>query len=573
MELTFILDAVRRYFWFIPLFGLLFALPGLALSQSAQATWQANAVLSVVPAARDSQIDISFGGDSERYVAGQIAAMGSTALAEKVAERVGDGVDATEISNVTTFQHVTNTDIVQLVVTTESPQRSQTIANAFAETYIESLFAQINTSISPESNRLSEQLSDIRQQIADVDAEITTQMARFLDPPDVSNGGEIPPVPALEQVVPALVSEKTILLSQYSQILTALTELDLNPQLRVASEVLQPAPLPLAPILPRTKLLTAAGLIGGLFLGVLAAVVAARLSPRLLSIHHASEVVGEEVVATIPWARLPKHDFKRLLRGPPTSLEPAVQAISVLAEASSRRHTSLTIVVAGVQRGSGSTTLSLALTNRFVAQGLSVILADLDTSDPQITREFAPNGPEVATYLQQTLRDDLIDTRELAAMLTPTGTPGLSILGLGASGAPLTIRRSQADELVRATSSGVDVVVFDVGSLLDASSSVNLAQAADVVILAIPERAHTATLRAVVQPLRARDGHLLPILTPTSRRLRHFFRRPSPHVKPDRSTGSKRFPVGPSQGWQSTVPAPDQGLEADENRSTTAITR
>ena len=574
MELTFILDAVRRYFWFIPLFAVLFSLPGLALSQGAQATWQTGAVLSVVPAARDSQIDISFGGDSERYVAGQIAAMGSTALAEEVAERVGDGIDATEISEVTTIQHVPNTDIVQVLVTTESPERSQTIANAFAETYIDSLFAQIDTSRSPESDRLNAQLSDLRQQIAEVDAEISNEMARFLEPSLAPSGGELPPVPALEQVVPALVSEKTILLTQYSQILTAVTELDLNPQLTVASEILQPARLPLAPILPRTRLLTAAGLIGGVFLGVLAAVVAARLSPRLLSVNHASEVVGTQVVARLPRARLPKSALKDLLGSIPPSFGPAVRAICVLAEASPRRNTSLTIVVAGVERGSGSTTLSLALANRFAGRGLSVILADVDTTDPRITKEFAPAGSGATARLQQMLRDGLIDTREFATMVTPTSVSGLFVLGLGAPEPPLTIGRSAADELVRATSSGVDVAIIDVGPLLDASSSVNLAQAADVVILAIPERAHTAMLEAVVQQLEARTGHLLPVSTRLPRRRLRSFLRPSLNVKPERPAEPQHFTVGPDDGTTPLTPSmPPDDLEADESRSTTTMTR
>lgn len=540
MELTFILDAVRRYFWFIPLFGVLFALPGLVLSRTAQPTWEAVTVLSIVPAVRDSPLDTSPGGDRDRYVAGQIAAMGSVDLAEDVADRVGDGVDAAEVSDALFSTQVPGTDIVRVEVTTDSPQRSQEIANSFAAAYLDSLASKIDTTGSSEFDRTNGQLLELRRQIAAVDDEISTQMARFVDAVPTSPGGELPPIPALEQVVPALVSEKTILLTQYEQILTAQTELDLNPELRVASEVLQPAALPLTPILPRTKLLAAAGMLGGIFLGVLAAVVAARLSPRLLSVHHASEIIGQEVVATIPRAKLSDHDYHTLLRQPPVRFQPSIRAIGVLAEASARRGASLAIVVAGVDRGSGTTTLSMALANRFVAKGLSVILADLDTNDPRITMEFAPNNTELAAHLRNS-PNVTIDPRHLADLLTPTETDNLSVLGVDTSDSPLTIRRSMADDLVRSTATGADVVIFDVGALMDASSSLYLAQAADVVVLAIPDRAHTATLTAVTQQLRVGSGQLLPVITPTSRTFLHPFGARPPRSGTDRPAHSEPF--------------------------------
>ena len=280
MELSFVIDALRRYFWIVPIFAVLGMLPGIALGRTAEPTYVARAVLLVVPP-RENRVEISFGGDNDRYISSELATMGSNQLAEEVAVRLDNGMDARDITESVTFIHPPRTDIVQVVAETPDPERSQVLANTLAQAYLDGLYDDVDGNQSPEAEQIDAQLASISEQLAAVDQSIEAAMLPFITPPDDVDG-ELPPIPGVEQVAPGLASQKTILLAQYTQLLTARTEFDLDPELQVASELVQEATIPLVPLLPQSRLLIAAGFIGGTFMGLLAAVVLARLSPRLL---------------------------------------------------------------------------------------------------------------------------------------------------------------------------------------------------------------------------------------------------------------------------------------------------
>lgn len=526
MELSFVIDALKRYFWIVPIFAVLGALPGLVQGRDAEPEYTARAVLLVVPA-RESRVEISFGGDNDRYISSEIVTMGSTQVAEEVAARLDDGTTADDVTDSTTFVHPPQTDIVQVVVETDDPARSQAIANNISKVYLSRLDASIGELNAPEAERLQDEIDALNAQLAQVDEQIEAAMLPFITPP-TDGEGELPPIPAVDQVAPSLSSQKSILLARYTQLLTAQTEFSLDPDLQVASELVQEATLPLVPRLPRSNIFAAVGFIGGAFIGLLVAVLMARLSLRLLGARHAEELVGMPTVGPIPLDRATKTNLTLVLDEPRDAIRGRIDSLCVRVEAIERPTAALTVAVVGVDAMSNSTMLAVAMAGRFATQGLRSVLVDGDMKRRYVTRAFANDEPGLSELVEEVLNSSgALDLETLQASLTSAAVPGVEILGAGRATQPFVLGRETVYDLMSAVESTEVVVVIDAGPILDSSLAVQVARTADVVVLAIPERARAASLEAVmVQVSQYRNG-LVPVIT---RRRRSILsrRRPAP---------------------------------------------
>jgi Mrp family chromosome partitioning ATPase/capsular polysaccharide biosynthesis protein len=507
MELAFVIDSVRRYFWVVAI-AVVFGVGAAVLLQGrGPEEYRSSAVLLLVPPADASSVALS--GDNERYVSGQLAYLGSAGLAEGVADSLDDGITGAVVQAVMSFNHVPSTDVVEVTATTGDPARSQQIADAFVDRYIESLREQLEAAQGPELERLEGELETMDAELADIDEQIRDRMAPFLENPESGDA-----IPTLEQVAPDLVSDKALLLDEYERIQDAKIDLELNAR-KVATVEVQAATLPAAPVPTGSKILLAAGLVGGGFMGLVAAVLLARLSPQLLGPRHAEDILGQPLVGTFPKDAALTRSPATLLRSLPDEVMVFADLACVRAEASSQTGSgSLVVVVIGADRGAGATTLATVMANRFATQGSEVLLVDADSRDPDITAAFGPNAKGVHDLLA--IAPDLPDLRDkadpdLAECLRNTSVPNLRVLGLGQAATAGGLRRQHASPLIAVTSRIADVVVIDGGPLMEASSTVQLAHLADAVVLLIPERQKASGLEVVGRQLRGRRGSLLTV--------------------------------------------------------------
>jgi Mrp family chromosome partitioning ATPase len=558
------------------------------------------AVLLLIPPSEDP---VTASGDTERYVANQLAVLSSTNLSERVATRLNGGdpdavtdtdEDGTSIGDVAeptsttageddasatgtedetggtdgsedavdepaeetaaqdepveppdveytpaevkaaaNFIHVPSTDIVQILAQHENPARARAIANGYLDQYLEDLEAQVAGLRGPDVANLEALRDQAETDLEVVDTEIETRMqeARETFGPDA----------ALEpdSVVSGLVSQQTLLRNKLGQLDQALIEQDLQGQLQVASTEVQQGALPDAPVNSTSKILIAAGLVGGGFMGLLAAVLLARLSPRLLGPRHAEEILGQPLVGAMPGDPvLAGGPVAALGTLPPEVLE-FVDLVSVRAEASSQSGTgSLVVAVIGSERGAGTTTLAAAMANRFASHGSEVLLVDADSRDRWLSRQLAPGAPGISELMElaptlPNLRDKA--DPDLKQCLRPTAIPNLRVLGAGDTEAA-ALRRQNVSTIIAIASRTADVVVFDAGALMEASATVQLAHLADAVVLAIPDRQQAAALETVNRQLRGRRGALLAVWSGSARRDGDAGSRSAPPVdqRPDR---------------------------------------
>lgn len=528
MELAFVIDSVRRYAWVVILGSLLGAAAAVLAQGSNPSLYQSTAQLLIVPTSDAALI----APDSERYVFNQIAVLENANLAERVADQVDDDSTAAGIAATVRFEHIPQTDLVNVIVETGDPQRSQDIANAYLDEYFASLRAQVVETQQPELDNINAQLTAVQARLDVVNAEIEARLAPYLNR---LNATTSPFVPTPEQVAPGLASERLFLETQYTEILAAQADLTLNTTSQLASEIVQRGTLPEVPFSRSNNLLVVAGLIGGAFFGLLAAALLGRFSPRLLGIRHAEEVLGQPLIGTLPYESAMARNHRVALSDLPSSLITFVDLVCVRAEAGTRSGESLVVVVTGTERDSGATTLATAMANRFAAHGGEVLLVDADARDPELTRLFAAHWPGVPDLLalaptasSKALRDQ--SNPEISDCFQRTSIPNLRILGLGAVTESLVLRRQNVPTLVDVAARSADIVVIDAGALMDSAASLQLTRLADAVVLAIPDRQRSSTLDVIARQLRARGGALLAVWTPLERgggSLRGFFRRRS----------------------------------------------
>ncbi len=508
MELTFVTNAIRRYWWLVVVVTLLGLAPGL-LKGTDPVGYESRAVLLL---SQPSDASGMTSADPDRYVNSQISVLSSDALAENVAARLDDGSSAGAVRSSITIQHQPETDIVQIVVKTPDPKRSQAVGNAYIEEYFAALSAQVESAQEPEITKLNEEIAAIREQISEVDEASTAAMAPYL-------GRET--VPDLVAIAPELDTEKGLLVAQYQEKQTALNELDTSARLRVSSETVQAPTLPADPTTPPPNLLLALGLFGGLAAGLFGAVLLARISPRVLGDDQAEEILDHPVIGVMPKLEA-ANDRAAILGEVPREAIEEIEALCVRIEAAAHERTSLTVVVTGTRYGAGVTTLAAAVARRFAERDARVLLVDADAKDGELATLFTgrPDRSRVKRTKAEGRRRGAEPT-ELAltavatadrASATPTDLTNLAVTDFASLAGTTGMQARHVSEVIAAAVGQADVVVFDGGPMLAAASTVQLTRHCDAVVLAMARDQDIRRLDDVADELR--DRMVLPVWTP-----------------------------------------------------------
>lgn len=523
MELSFVVNALRRYKWVPIVFVLLGAFAGFSMDKRAAETYSSDAIMLVTPPS-DQQVVVSFNNDPDRYAVSQLSVLRSAALAEKVATEVGGGIGAAYVSASVTISHEPKTDIFHVTAKTPDPQQSMAIANAYVELYFDSIQQAVTDAQAPELKRINDDLADIKQQLDDVNAQIKAVMDPYVPDNPGSDGARV--IPTLEQVAPELETTRTTLTAEYAQISASKNQFEIDQRLRVTSRVIQRDQLPTDPDIQSGNLLYV-GIIGGLFLGAVAAVVLGRTSPRVLDTAQAADILGQPIVGRIPRLReLAKAHRLQFIDLPPAAAT-VIDALCVRAESSAPPGVPFVVLVTGAERSSGATTLAMAMAARYAMGGSHVLLIDADVRHPELSQTFARGRPGIEAL---TARANGIKTvasaggRGAAAQqdpFAPTPVPGLSVVGLGGKSSTSPLQRQNVLDVVEAAKRHSQVVIFDGGPLLDSATTVRLASVADVVVLAVPvERQRTDALGALGRQIAGSEVPLLVVDVPATRAAR-----------------------------------------------------
>lgn len=514
MELAFVASALRRRFWVLTLCVLLGSLPGLLADAPESTTFRSTSILFVAEPTRFGET--VFDADPDRYVLSQIEVLESESLSDRVASRVaaqfGSDLTGSAVSTLTSIEHNPGTDIVEITAEAESGEMAAAIAQAYAELYVEGIAT---------TDQDQEQRADLVQQIQDLENRLRgldERLQEALEPFLPRDGDATPdPIPPAEMVDPDAVSQRTLVLDEVVRLRASLNELDQQSRLRVNSEIISPASIPDEPVTPPLNFLLIGGLVAGILGGVIVALTWARFSTKVLDDDAAEEILGAPVVSELPYyrslARNPLAAFQSL----PRSAAPIVDQLCVRAESLARIGEPLTVVVTGTMRNAGSTTLAMAMAERFAAGGSSVVLIDGDVHDPRITTVF--NGQADGGVPAIVASGGALTDQRGRTALTRTMDPAVSVLGLGPDRSSAALRRDTVPTVLDVARRNGDIVVIDGGPALDLASTLQFANLVDAVVLAIPlSRQKADPLTDLARQLGSLQEKLLPVLTAPSRR-------------------------------------------------------
>jgi capsular polysaccharide biosynthesis protein/Mrp family chromosome partitioning ATPase len=520
MELTFILKATRRFWWVLAGCIALGALVSVMLDTTSDPYFQSQAIILVSPPS-ESRVQVTFTNDPDRYVLSQLSILRSDALADSVAARVEGETTETVLSAIS-IQHATKTDVVEVVAKYPDPERAKAVAQAYVDVYMDQLRNAVDDTQLPELEQLSEQLASLGNQITLVDKALEASIAPFIPTPGlVPEGRAYPPIPPLESLSPSLISQKQGLVEQFNQLLTTKTELELSGKLRVTTQVVQRATLPTTELVDRNRLVGVAGVVGGAFVGLLACVALARLSRTSSDAEQAAAMLGGPLVGQFPRSRLLARSRRAAVEQLPQDAIGLVDDLCVRAEAHASVGKALTVLVAGTERASGTTTLAAAMASRYAANGSHVLLIDVDSRDPELTRLFAAASPGIPGLLARGAEVSATPRGrdvERADPFSSTVIPGLDVVGIGDKTGRSAFRRQQVPEIIDVASRHAHVVVFDGGPLMEAASTVQLAQLVDAVVLAMPGRRQLhRVLTSIASQIKDRTGEVLVVAMPARR--------------------------------------------------------
>ncbi len=508
MELSFVLSALRRRFWLVSLFALLGALPGLLTDPPVSDEYRSVAELFIQQPTQGTNGFQTV--DPNRYVIGQLSVLESAVLVNDVANL--NGISVADVRQAVTIEQQPDTDVVQIDAVYTNPDTARGIAQGYVDTYMDTL--ETDSTDQDELDRLDQEIAILQNRLSVLNNRIQEAMSPYLNN---LRRDPAPPIPPAEVVDPAAVTEKALAEAELRDLLASKNKLKSDSRLRVNTKVIQNATLPNQPIPAGGQFLLAGGLFAGAMAGVVAALAWARFSTKVLDEDTASEILGAPVVSEFPHyrslARQPLAAFQAL----PRSAVPVIDQLCVLAEAKARIDVPLAVVVVGTQRSAGSTTLALAMAERFASGGSSVVLVDADVRDPRITAIFNATGDG---GVPSVVANDgaLIDQRG-RSVFTRTMDPEVSVLGLGANRGAASLRRDTVASVLEAARRKAQIVVIDGGPALDLASTLQLTALVDAVVLTLPlSRQKSDALADLSRQLGEVRDKLLPVVTSPARR-------------------------------------------------------
>lgn len=497
MEIRFATLALKRLWWLPVLLGIIGLVLGGRLTTAGEEQFESTALILVQPS--DDSISPAQSTAPDRFVASQISLLESNQISENVAAVVGGDETALTVSRSLEFSQREESDVVEVVATTTSAERSQAIAQATADVYIAELNERIEELFAPELTELTAEIEAIDAALVEVNTALANAAAPFLN----QLGNESPiPVPAIEVLDPAAATRRVTLLNERATVRERLDLLTLATDNAVNSEIIQQAQLPetgvgnsLAPLRYAVAVIFA-------LLGFALALLATRFASTVIDDRDIETVLRRPIEARVP--KSPTLGSTLLDAISVTSDEEAVVAeldrLASRIELASDIRGARIVGVGGTQPGSGSSSLAAALAGRFAQRGNRTILIDADGIDARVTHEL---GAPPMLHLTDFENDKATDYGQ-------TKLPNLITLGIDQAD---QTRRVRAAALGRGLRSRADIILVDLGSLLTSTSASQLIDELDLLLMTFPKnRQSVEGLEQISRTFESVGERILPVI-------------------------------------------------------------
>lgn len=501
LEARTVLAVVRRRQWFM--LAIVIASVAAALVVSALQEERYRATTEVLLGRPEGAGELT-----EVARANELRIIQSRTLADAVAEQIGErskiAVDVVEVS-----------DAVRLAATHPEPEMAVTIADTYAEVYLEERrtrslqqLGERQTELRNRYDVVTGQLDELTAPVQQLDAQIATAVD-----PDVREQLEDQRVRLANDIAAqrqALVGQQATYAQQLNELLLAQSTVHSS-----SGEILSPAILPTEPYQPAPlRNALAAGLLG-VTVAIGAAFLRERFDDSLDSATEARELLGLPVFGTVPDmgsrpARLDpigERDHDGGLAESFRMIRTSVNFIAVEQPISS-------IAVTSADPGEGKTATALNLASTLAWEGRRIALVEVDLRQPSLGQRLGASGQQglAGVLLQELALED--------AMWRPQG---LDVSVLLAGGEPPNAAELLSSSRMRRIQERLekdhDLVIYDLPPLLPVSDAVVMSRHVDAVLLVVSAKlSRRSRVAQATELLRDNGANVIGVVFNRSRR-------------------------------------------------------
>lgn len=477
--------------------------------------YQSTAKISVVDPNAQAVFDgVQIRVDPKREVDTQIQLISSPDIRNAVDEKLGD--DATKITSIA-VSSVGATDLINITVSSPSPEVAQLAANTMAELFVTQRRAQVTSSF-------SERAEELRRKAFEIDAQIATIDLQLADSDTSTAQAEV------------LGSQRYSLVTQQADLRTRATQFDVEAASRSGSaEVSQTALLATSPYSPAPRRDAALAGVLALLLGIGLAFLLDRLSNSVRTAEDVDNLgAGVAVIGGIPIVgegeKTSRHINRKGLRSivPPDSI--AAEAYRGLA--SNLRFSALggkrtRVLVTSAEGSEGKSTLVANLATVLSESGQRVVVVSGDLRKPSIESFFDINTTD-SGLTRVLLGDESLDDA-ITSAVSPSGHP-VTVLPAGPlpqNPAEVVGSAAMGALLDRLESAGFDFILIDSPPLLPVADSLALAQFTNgAIVVALVGETPRNHLRETLDRLRQVNSPIIGVVlngVPTKGRYSRYY--------------------------------------------------
>jgi polysaccharide biosynthesis transport protein len=396
-------------------------------------------------------------GAAQRRVATESAVVKSSAVAALVTKQLGEAppVSVTGASDA---------DIITITARDSDPKRAMSVANTYANAYVDAKRTQGIDDLLAASKQVRDQVNDLQQQIDALDKQVQSAPAAERD--------------AVSQSVS---QRRTALLSEQSGFGQTSDQL----QVRIAlasggASVVGPAVAPTTPVEPRPVRTGALALFVGLLLGICGAFVRENLDDRLRNKEELERASDGLPVLGVVTSYESTDELPVTLTQPSSSCAESYRTLRTAVQFLGLDRRLRTLQVTSPNLGEGKTTTIANLGVALACAGVNVCIVDCDLRRPRLAALFGVDS--TVGFASVLLGQSTLDT---ALQASEALGPYLRILPAGPippnPSELLASARMQA--VVEALAERYDLVLIDSPPTLPVSDALVVSRMADAVLM------------------------------------------------------------------------------------------
>jgi capsular exopolysaccharide synthesis family protein len=396
-------------------------------------------------------------GAAQRRIATESAVVKSSAVAALVTKQLGDAPPVTVTGS-------SDSDIITVTARDSDPKRAMSVANAYANAYVDAKRTEGIDDLLAASKQVRDQVSNLQQQIDALDKQVQNAPAADRD--------------AVSQSVS---QRRTALLSEQSAFGQTSDQL----QVRIAlasggASVVGPAVVPTTPVEPRPLRTGALALLVGLLLGICGAFLRENLDDRLRNKEELERASDGLPVLGIINSYESADTLPVTLTQPSSSCAESYRTLRTAVQFLGLDRRLRTLQVTSPNLGEGKTTTIANLGVALACAGVNVCIVDCDLRRPRLASLFGVDSSIgfASVLLGQSTLDNALQASEALG-------PYLRILPAGPippnPSELLASARMQA--VVEALAERYDLVLIDSPPTLPVSDALVVSRMADAVLM------------------------------------------------------------------------------------------